>query len=61
MRFRFWRAVDSAAHVIYCPGMAGRRVARARWWHRIHLMPGWLLEFVCDQLDLACGMSREEL
>ena len=41
------RFVDAAAHFLYCPTMLGRRSARARWHHNIHLLPGWALECVC--------------
>jgi hypothetical protein len=45
------RAIDSAAHFLYCPGMLGRRLAIARWYHRVHLIPGWLLKLVCDRFE----------
>jgi hypothetical protein len=31
--------------------MAGRRHARARWHHRIHLLPAAVLDRVCDRYD----------
>jgi hypothetical protein len=41
--------------------MLGRRSARAHWHHRIHLIPGFLLERVCDRYDLALGVTKTEL
>ena len=61
MAARFWKIADDVAHAVYCPGMAGRRAARARWYHRIHLMPGRALGLVCDRYDLALGVTRTEL
>ena len=58
---RFWQALDTTAHVLYCPSMAGRRTARARWHHRLHLIPGWVLSPVCDRYDLSLGVTRDEL
>jgi hypothetical protein len=61
MAFRFWHAVDSVAHFLYCPAMTGRWVARHNRLHDIHLIPGSLLRWVCDRLDLACGLTREDM
>jgi hypothetical protein len=52
---RLWQAADSAAHFLYCPGMGARRSARARWHHRVHLIPGCLLRLACGRLDGAAG------
>lgn len=41
--------------------MAGRRLAAARWHHRIHLLPGWLLSMICDRFDLSLGLTQDEL
>lgn len=48
---RMWWWLDSVAHFLYCPGMLGRRMARARWYHRIHLIPGFVLAWVCDRFE----------
>jgi hypothetical protein len=45
------RALDTIAHFLYCPAMAGRRIVQARWYHRIHLIPGWLLARICDRYE----------
>jgi hypothetical protein len=58
---RFLAATDWLAHVLYCPTMLGRRCVRARWHHNIHLIPGWLLAWVCDRYDLALGVTPDEL
>jgi hypothetical protein len=39
------------AHFLHCPALFRRHIARARWYHRIHLIPGWLLRRWCDQFD----------
>ena len=51
MRIRFWPAVDAVAHFLYVPTMGGRRSARTRWHHRIHLIPGALLSLICDAYE----------
>jgi hypothetical protein len=56
-----WAVADSVAHFLYCPTMLGRRSARARWHHSIHLIPGRLLGWVCDRYDLSLGLTRDEL
>lgn len=61
MRFRLLRLLDSVAHFLYCPTSPGPVVARARWHHRIHLIPGFVLAWVCDRYDLALGVTPEEL
>ena len=61
MRFRFWRVVDSVAHFLYCPAMLGRRFARYNRAQDVHLIPGAWLEWVCDRLDFACGLTREDM
>lgn len=48
-----WQIADAAAHFLYCPTMLGRRAARARWHHRVHLVPGALLEWICSRYDQA--------
>jgi hypothetical protein len=42
-----WGRLDAVAHFLYAPTMLGRRCARARWHHRLHLIPGRLLRAVC--------------
>jgi hypothetical protein len=51
MRGRLLERADTVAHVLYCPTMAGRRFVRARWHHRIHLIPRRLLTAVCDPYE----------
>ncbi|MFC9973543.1 hypothetical protein ACFVH6_21880 [Spirillospora sp. NPDC127200] len=46
-----WRTADTVAHLLYCPTMLGRRAARARWHHNIHLIPGRLLAWICVHAD----------
>lgn len=58
---RLFAWVDNAAHVLYCPTLLGRRAARARWHHHIHLVPGWLLAWACDRYDRALGVTSDEL
>jgi hypothetical protein len=53
-------AVDWVAHFLYCPLMFGRRSARYRWWHRIHLIPGGLLSVACGAYDRRLGASEDE-
>lgn len=60
MTYRFWRVADAVAHFLYCPAMLGRRVVKHHPVHDIHLIPGRALEWVCDRLDLACGLTRED-
>lgn len=52
-----WQWVDAAAHFLYCPTMLGRDSARTRWHHRIHLIPGRLLAWVCDRYDRSLGLD----
>ena len=56
-----WRVIDSTAHVLYCPTMLGRRGAHTRWHHRIHLIPGPWLGWVCDRYDRWLGVTPDEL
>lgn len=53
--------VDRLAHVLYCPTMLGRQSARARWHHRIHLIPGRWLTAVCDRYDRWLGLTEGEI
>jgi hypothetical protein len=48
---KFYLRLDAVAHFLYCPTMLGRRCARARWHHNIHLIPGWLLAKACNRCD----------
>jgi hypothetical protein len=52
--------IDGVAHFLYCPTMLGRRVAVARWHHRIHLIPGHLLARACDRYDRALGATEDD-
>ncbi|MFD9950876.1 hypothetical protein ACFWYW_59180 [Nonomuraea sp. NPDC059023] len=61
MSVRWWRRVDAVAHFLHCPAMAGKRMTRHTRLHDVHLIPGWLLERVCDRLDMACGLTREDM
>lgn len=61
MRYRFWRLVDVVAHLLYCPATAGRRLTRHTWAHDVHLLPAAWLEWVCGRLELACGMTQQEI
>ena len=54
-----WRRHE-IAHFFYCPAMFGRHVAIARWYHRIHLLPEWLLLRLCNRLDRALLAAEEE-
>lgn len=47
----FANGLDALAHLLYCPTLGGRHCARARWHHRIHLIPGWLLALVCARRE----------
>lgn len=51
-----WSLIDDLAHLAYCPTMRGRRCARACWHHRIHPIPGRLLDGVCRRYERAEGM-----
>ena len=51
MTDRFWQALDTAAHFLYCPAMLGRRCAVARWYHHIRLIPGALFTVICDRYE----------
>jgi hypothetical protein len=51
MRGRLLGWADALAHALYCPTMLGRRIVRARWHHRIHLIPGQLLVVACDRYE----------
>lgn len=53
--------LDGLAHVLYCPTMFGRRHARARWHHRIHLIPAAVLNRVCDSYDRSLGVTEAEM
>lgn len=52
-----WRCLDDVAHFLYCPTMLGARCRRARWHHRIHLIPRRVLGFICHSLD---GREKNE-
>ncbi|MFB9880962.1 hypothetical protein ACFFMN_23675 [Planobispora siamensis] len=51
MKGTFWAVVDAVAHVLYCPAMWGRRCARYRRTHDVHLIPGRWLAWVCARRD----------
>lgn len=61
MSERAARRLDGLAHFLYCPTMHGQRHARARWHHRIHLIPGSVLNHLCDRCDRALGVTDEEM
>lgn len=58
---RLFLAVDAVAHVLYAPTMLGRSSGRSRWHHRIHLIPGWLLRWVCDGFERWLGVPEEQI
>ena len=60
-RRRFWEPLDDVAHFLHTPLMLGHRVAVARWYHRLHLLPGWALRPICDRFDLSLGMTWDEI
>ena len=55
-----WRRHE-IAHFLYCPTMLGHHVAVARWHHCIHLIPGWMLNRLCDRHDRALGLYDDEM
>jgi len=55
-RALIWATLDALAHFLYSPTMMGRRSARARWHHNIHLIPRSVLGAVCDRYDLHLGL-----
>ena len=59
MHIRWLRWLDAAAHFLYTPTMLGSRATRARWHHRIHLIPGGLLSSICDLAE--ADMSEAEV
>lgn len=61
MKHRLLTWADNVAHFLYCPTMLGSRAARARWHHRIHLIPGFLLARACDALDRDLGVTEDEM
>ena len=56
-----WERLDTVAHFLHTPLMFGHRITVARWYHRLHLLPGWALNPICDRYDLALGITRDEL
>ncbi len=55
------RIVDTVAHFLYCPTMRGSGFEQARWHHRIHLIPGVLLRWICDRYDASLGVTPDEM
>lgn len=53
------RLLDTMAHFLYAPTLRGK-AARARWHHHIHLIPGWLLAWICDRYERALGVYEED-
>lgn len=53
MRRRLWRTVDAVAHFLYSPAMLGRRAARYRRLHDVHLIPGSWLAWTCARTEEA--------
>jgi hypothetical protein len=60
LRDRLWSALDWVAHALYVPTMLGRRTARARWHHHLHLIPAALLDVVCSAFDRRIGWRLDE-
>jgi hypothetical protein len=58
---QFAGVLDWTAHFLYCPTMGGRRHARARWHHRVHLIPGRVLRRACDRYDRELGVADDEM
>ena len=50
-RYRLWQRLDSIAHLLYTPTMAGRRCVRTRWHHHIHLIPTAVFVWICDRWE----------
>lgn len=61
MRHRLWRIADTAAHLLYAPTMRGTRCGRARWHHRVHLIPHRVFGWICDRYELSLGITPDEL
>lgn len=57
------RLVDWLAHMLYEPALLGRRAGAVRlpWAHRVHLIPGRWLEWVCDRYDRRLGVGEDEM
>lgn len=54
--------LDAVAHFLYAPTLRSR-AARARWHHHIHLIPGRLLQAVCDRYEqrlLSAGFYEKD-
>lgn len=49
------RGLDWVAHLLHTPTMLGRGAARARWHHRIHLVPYAVIRPVCDRYEQNLG------
>jgi hypothetical protein len=49
-----WYVLDTIAHFLYAPTLRGG-AARARWHHRIHLIPGSWLAYPCDRYERLLG------
>jgi len=57
---RVWGYLDQGAHMLYLPTAHGRRCGRVRWHHRLHLLPGPVLGWVCNRYDTALGVYDED-
>lgn len=56
-RLDWIEVLDPLAHFAYQPTALGRRAYRTtRWHHRIHLIPGRWLAWVCDEYDRQLGV-----
>lgn len=55
------RIVDAVAHFLNCPTMRDSDCERTHWHHRIHLIPGALLRWICDRYDRSLGVTPDEM
>lgn len=60
IRLRVWQFVDWWGHLLYEPTGLGRRGYRHRWHHNVHLLPGFVVSWICYKYDLALGLTQEE-
>lgn len=64
IRAWLWRSLDAVAHVLYAPLTLGRQhVSPPRWYHHVHLIPGWLFGAVCGGYErrLCAPLTEAEL
>lgn len=53
--------VDRVAHYLYTPTILGQHTVRQQRRPRIRLIPGWVLQLVCDWYDRSLGLTDEEI